>query len=232
MSARPIPRLELLDTEEEFLYNSGYRLNGIVFSEKSEAVTNGDPPAETEEHETRSQTIDPERPLGLVVALSPLQGQSAVTRLKTKLVKYEIGKRNVVLSDAFAKLGSPTLPARNIDLSGTGRAEWVSSVQISHQERVWSDLHDEQIPRMIQVEEVSGNVKLVQAHGCLTGHTVLAAIEEQDVYLGEVRTRLAWLSLQNLKLGPIVANLDARGSCAAIHTKLKQRYNTDHMTFS
>lgn len=75
------------------------------------------------ESDRPDRTSDPERPLGLVLALC---ASGAKNHRKTSLLEYKIEKRNVPLSDAFANLGSPTLPAKKLDLAGLGRAEWAS----------------------------------------------------------------------------------------------------------
>jgi hypothetical protein len=124
MSARPVPKLELPDNDEELLCNSGYRLNSIVFADPLEEDM--DVIANDEGLGTQTQSIGSDRPLSLIAVLSPGVAVDITSHRRTKLVRYKVVKRNVILSDAFANLGSPTLPAKKIDLDGAGRSEWVS----------------------------------------------------------------------------------------------------------
>ena len=125
MNARPIPRIRFPDTAEDSLASSGFRLTGLMFTEPSEdrPDMNGSREPVVSESDEVDHSSDPERPLGLVLALSASNGKQSG---KTSLVAYRISKRNVALSDAFANLGSPTLPAKKLDLAGLGRAEWAS----------------------------------------------------------------------------------------------------------
>lgn len=125
MSARPVPKLDLPESEEGLLCNSGYRLNGIVFADSLDAEMD-EMPAE-DAAEPNAQSIISARPLNIVAILAPGAPRDMRSHQQTKLVKYKVSKRNVTLSDAFANLGSPTLPAKKIDLNCAGRSEWVSS---------------------------------------------------------------------------------------------------------
>lgn len=129
MNARPIPRIRFPDFEADSLANSGFRLTGIAFTEPLDNRSNGTTISNVNGSDNvyRSSDLesklDPDRPLGLILALSASSGPKSD---KTSLATYKITKQNVVLSDAFANLGSPTLPAKKLDLAGLGRAEWVS----------------------------------------------------------------------------------------------------------
>jgi hypothetical protein len=123
MSARPVPKLDLPDNEELLLCNSGYRLNGIVFADPLDEDM--DDVVNNEGAEPLAQSTTSDRPLSLLVVLSPGVSLDMTAHRRTKLVRYKVVKRNVVLSDAFANLGSPTLPTKKVDLSGAGRSEWV-----------------------------------------------------------------------------------------------------------
>lgn len=128
MNARPIPRIRFPDFEADSLVSSGFRLTGLAFTEPLNDRSNGTTTSNINGSDNvyRSSepdsNLDSDRPLGLILALSASSGPKSD---KTSLATYKITKRNVVLSDAFANLGSPTLPAKKLDLAGLGRAEWV-----------------------------------------------------------------------------------------------------------
>jgi hypothetical protein len=124
MSARPVPKLDMPESEDGLLCNSGYRLNGIIFADPFDADM--DETCADEAAEPNAHSIASARPLNIVAILAPGAPVDLSSRRQTKLVKYKVSKRNVTLSDAFANLGSPALPAKKIDLNGAGRSEWVS----------------------------------------------------------------------------------------------------------
>ena len=126
MSARPVPKLDLPESEDGLLCNSGYRLNGIVFTDPLDADM--DETSADEAAESNVQSIASARPFNIVAILTPGAPVDVKSHRRTKIVKYKVSKRNVILSDAFANLGSPALPSKKIDLNGAGRLEWVSWV--------------------------------------------------------------------------------------------------------
>lgn len=99
LTARPVPRLRFPSSAHKS------DLAGLAFTNLPEAVS---PPP-------------PDRDLGLLLLFNSSNGEDP----DKKLVTYQICMRRVELSDAFAGLGSPTLPAKKIDMSGHAKTEWV-----------------------------------------------------------------------------------------------------------